>query len=93
MRLMLLTLAIAIGAIAVGTCAFGGSAVSTNMSENTSQKMAQNYPWCAYYAKAGANCGFATYEQCMEALSGNGGFCNINSQYVPPAGPRGRPGY
>lgn len=80
MRLVLFTLVIAIGA-----CAFGGSAMLQNLS--------QNYPWCAYYAKSGANCGFVTYEQCMAALSGNGGFCNINSQYVPPAGPRGGPAY
>ena len=47
---------------------------------------AQNYPWCADYGgKMGgsSNCGFSTYEQCMATLSGNGGFCNRNSQYVP----------
>jgi hypothetical protein len=54
---------------------------------------AQNYPWCAYYGGkegGGTNCGFATYEQCMAALSGNGGFCNRNTQYVPPPGPHPR---
>jgi hypothetical protein len=47
---------------------------------------AQNYPWCAYYGggMGGArNCGFSTYEQCRAALSGNGGFCTRNNQYVP----------
>jgi hypothetical protein len=47
---------------------------------------AQNYPWCAYYGggMGGArNCGFSTYRQCMAALSGNGGFCTRNTQYVP----------
>jgi hypothetical protein len=47
---------------------------------------AQNYPWCAYYGEdmgGSSNCGFATFEQCMAALSGNGGFCNRNTQYVP----------
>jgi hypothetical protein len=49
---------------------------------------AQNYPWCADYAGFGSqNCGFATFQQCLAALSGNGGFCNANTQYVPPAGP------
>jgi Protein of unknown function (DUF3551) len=54
---------------------------------------AQNYPWCADYGgKMGgsSNCGFSTYEQCMAALSGNGGFCNRNTQYVPDPG--GSPG-
>lgn len=52
---------------------------------------AQNYPWCAYYGgmygDGGTNCGFTTREQCMEALSGNGGSCDLNTQYVPPPGP------
>lgn len=58
---------------------------------------AQNYPWCAYYAMGGdgggTNCGFTTYQQCMETLSGMGGFCNRNTQYVPPPGPRAKPAY
>src|ERR1700730_542173 len=48
---------------------------------------AQNYPWCADYAGFGSqNCGFTTFQQCQAALSGNGGFCNANTQYVPYAG-------
>lgn len=46
---------------------------------------AQNYPWCAQYGGkmgGGENCGFSTYDQCMAALSGNGGFCNRNTQYT-----------
>jgi hypothetical protein len=57
---------------------------------------AQNYPWCAYYGgrDAGAsNCGFSTYEQCMATLSGMGGFCNRNTQYVPATGPHGPPAH
>jgi hypothetical protein len=53
---------------------------------------AQNYPWCAEYGGGdmgggGTNCGFATFEQCMATLSGMGGFCNKNTQYIPPPGP------
>jgi hypothetical protein len=48
---------------------------------------AQNYPWCAYYGMGedggGTNCGFVSFEQCMATLSGMGGFCNRNTQYVP----------
>ena len=48
---------------------------------------AQNYPWCADYAGFGSqNCGFTTFQQCLAALSGNGGFCNANTQYVSPGG-------
>jgi hypothetical protein len=44
---------------------------------------ADPYRWCAQYGgRSGAvNCYFVTYEQCMAALSGNGGFCNRNTFY------------
>lgn len=53
---------------------------------------AQNYPWCAYYGGGrfggggGTNCGFVSFEQCMATVRGIGGFCDRNTQYVPPAG-------
>jgi hypothetical protein len=48
---------------------------------------AQDYPWCAIYdvGDAAYNCGFVSREQCMATVSGIGGFCNVNTQYVPPA--------
>jgi hypothetical protein len=51
---------------------------------------AQNYPWCAYYGSdmgGSENCGFVSFDQCMKTLWGNGGFCQMNTQYVPPPGP------
>jgi len=51
---------------------------------------AQNYPWCAIYSgydDGGTNCGFTTFQQCMETARGMGSFCQPNTQYVPPAGP------
>ena len=57
------------------------------------------YPWCAQYGGRGGggrNCGFWTYEQCMAAIWGNGGYCEANAMYrgpqpgmVPPPGPIG----
>jgi hypothetical protein len=49
---------------------------------------AQNYPWCAQYSggKGGAtNCGFTTFEQCLETVRGIGGFCERNNWYHPEA--------
>ena len=46
---------------------------------------AQNYPWCAYYSTGdgnATNCGFVTREQCMATVSGIGGHCEPNNQYV-----------
>ena len=47
----------------------------------------QNYPWCAVYdvGDSAYNCGFVSREQCMATVSGIGGFCNANTQYVAPA--------
>jgi hypothetical protein len=46
------------------------------------------YAWCAEYGGGsrggGTNCGFVTYEQCMWAISGNGGFCRRNLFYTGP---------
>jgi hypothetical protein len=57
---------------------------------NTPTK-AQNYPWCAIYSGGmgggGTNCGFTTFEQCMETARGLGSNCQPNTQYVPPPGP------
>jgi hypothetical protein len=41
---------------------------------------AQAAPWCAEYGggSGGTNCGFYSFEQCMAARSGNGGFCSRN---------------
>jgi hypothetical protein len=34
--------------------------------------------WCAHYGVPHTNCGFHSFEQCMAAISGNGGFCQPN---------------
>jgi hypothetical protein len=71
MRLLLLMLGISVCLVGIGTRA-----------------EAQNYPWCAIYDKlGGTNCGFVTFEQCMETARGLGSFCQPNTQYVPPPGP------
>ena len=48
------------------------------------------YPWCANYGGGfdgggGSNCGFTSFEQCMETLRGMGGFCDPNPFYKPPS--------
>jgi hypothetical protein len=32
----------------------------------------------------GQNCVFTTFAQCVDTVRGMGGFCNRNTQYVPP---------
>ena len=51
---------------------------------------AEPYKWCAVYggsAGGASNCGFVSYEQCMETLRGMGGFCERNLFYTGPAEP------
>ena len=51
---------------------------------------AQNCPWCAQYGatpSAPTNCGFVTFQQCLDTISGIGGFCVRNNLYQPPPGP------
>jgi Protein of unknown function (DUF3551) len=72
MRLLLLMLGIGVGIVCIG-----------NRAE------AQNYPWCAYYGGQfdGTNCGFTTFQQCLDTVRGIGGFCDRNNLYQPPPGP------
>jgi hypothetical protein len=72
MRLLLFTLGICLGLLSIGIRA-----------------EAQNYPWCAIYdgGGGGENCGFTTFEQCMDTARVMGGLCQPNTQYVPPPGP------
>ncbi len=76
MRMLLCLSAVVIAAVAVVTRA-----------------QAQNYPWCAQYNGGGGgatNCGFTTFQQCLDTVRGIGGFCEPNTQYVPPPGPHPR---
>ena len=52
-----------------------------------SRAEAQNYPWCAYWHGTGGarNCGFVSFEQCLENVRGIGGFCQKNDWYHPAA--------
>ncbi len=79
MRILLFVLGIYLAALATGTRA-----------------EAQNYPWCAQYSGGGmggaTNCGFTTFQQCLDTVRGIGGFCEPNTQYVPPPGPHPRTG-
>jgi hypothetical protein len=73
MRLLLLMLGLSVCVVGIGTRA-----------------EAQNYPWCAIYGgfdDGGTNCGFTTYQQCMDTARGMGSLCQPNTQYQPPPGP------
>jgi hypothetical protein len=50
-------------------------------------------PWCAQYGgrgNGGTNCGFYSFQQCMAAVSGTGGFCTQNYAQTSGSKPRKR---
>ena len=51
----------------------------------------RHYPWCLDYSDVdgggATNCGFVTYQQCMDTRLGAGGRCYENPAYQPPAAP------
>ncbi len=71
MRLPILTM------LVLAVALFGETAASA--------QSARSYPWCAIYFVIDANgtpsCSFDTREQCMETISGIGGFCVQNQYY------------
>ena len=71
MRLSLFILGISIGILGIG-----------------SRAEAQNYPWCAMLnmGDQAVNCGFTTFQQCMDTATGIGGFCMQNNTYQPTPG-------
>jgi hypothetical protein len=44
---------------------------------------AQAAPWCAQFNTGLNACSFYSYQQCMAALSGNGGVCSPNQFETP----------
>lgn len=55
---------------------------------------AYDYPWCAVYGSRSGNgamsCYYASYGQCMETMSGIGGYCIRSPYYGQGPGQRSR---
>jgi tetratricopeptide (TPR) repeat protein len=58
--------------------AIGGLIIAATVALDAPDAIAKGPPWCAAYRNGSTNCGFYTYQQCMETIAGNGGFCNRN---------------
>ena len=63
--------------------AIGIAAIASLLALATPARAEIEYPWCAQYGgrDGGRNCGFVSYEQCMETVRGMGGFCERNLFY------------
>lgn len=63
-------------------------AIVTTATAFVPAAQAEPYKWCAQYGSGrggGArNCGFVTWEQCMQTIRGMGGFCERNAFYTGP---------
>jgi hypothetical protein len=67
------------------------AAMAGAVSVMTTDAEAQYAAWCAGYNRGEINCGWYTYAQCMDNISGIGGWCYPNPFVV--AGPRDRRGF
>jgi hypothetical protein len=67
------------------TALFAALAIAAMMGR-TRPAAAIEYPCCVQYGDmdgdGGRNCGFVSYQQCMETARGSGGFCEHNLFYT-----------
>lgn len=61
------------------------AAIATMSAFAQPAKAAIEYPWCAQLSEEGAggarNCGFDSFDQCMQTVRGIGGICEENALY------------
>ena len=69
--------------------ALGGLAIAAILGF-AAPAVAKGPPWCAAYSSGGTNCGFYTFDQCLSALAGVGGFCQRNYVDGEPDKPAAR---
>jgi hypothetical protein len=76
----------------IGATAAFGCALALGLAPTLSTDARAQGRWCAESGGRGAyqNCGYYTYQQCREAVSGVGGFCRPNS-YPEAYGGMGAP--
>jgi hypothetical protein len=55
--------------------------VATALAINARTAAAQDYPWCALYSFGATNCGFNTFQQCLDTVRGVSGNCYPNPRY------------
>jgi Protein of unknown function (DUF3551) len=73
---------------------FRGIAMALATAASAPAQAAPVYPWCttgAGHDFGGVNCGFVTFEQCMQTARGNGQHCAPNPNYQAPAQSRPKP--
>jgi Protein of unknown function (DUF3551) len=61
---------------------FGAAAIAATLLIGSGPE-ANAAQWCAVDNEGGSNCGFYTYRQCQEDISGIGGSCERNYSYAP----------
>jgi hypothetical protein len=66
--------------LAVASLVVGG-ALANSAQAQSGQENAQ---WCAYFTNGPTNCGFATFEDCLQTIKGKTALCVQNAQPVPP---------
>jgi hypothetical protein len=69
-----------------------GDALGTE-AQAQAQAQAQSAQWCAYFTGGPTNCGFSTFEECLQAIKGKTGLCSQTPQDAPSSGDQSAPAH
>lgn len=70
------------------TLLFTVAAVAASVTFNAGAAEAETYPFCLNNGGAGpGDCKYVSYDQCLMAISGTGGFCQPNYSIQRPNAP------
>jgi hypothetical protein len=70
--------------MAVGILVVGDALSNSTQAQNGQQ----NVQWCAYFTGGPTTCGFAAFDDCLQAIKGKAALCVQSAQYVRAARPR-----
>ena len=66
--------------------------VAAGLAIDARAGVAEAAPWCAWYDAYTSDCGYFTYQQCLNTIHGVGGWCEYNFyEYGWPNGAYGAP--
>jgi len=62
--------------------ALGSAAWAMPAAPAAAAQIAYYAPWCSQIPENNTECTFATEQQCLETIAGNGGYCELNPGFA-----------
>jgi hypothetical protein len=85
--------ALAIGLTMGPTLAIVGILLVGDALGTPAQAETPSAQWCAYFTGGPTNCGFSTFEECLQAIKGKTGLCSQTPQDAPSSGDQSAPAH